>query len=57
MAVKAHGLEGLDLRVGRTFSGRAFYGICDQIENVLERCTSTLLIGQAGVGKAQYCGR
>ena len=39
-------LQGLDLRVGR-----AVFGIRRPIENILERCTSTLLIGQAGVGK------
>ena len=40
-------LRGLDLRVGR-----ACTGICRSFEDLLERCTSTLLIGQPGVGKS-----
>ena len=40
-------LTGLTLRVGRPM-----YGACFHIEDMLERCTSTLLIGQAGVGKS-----
>ena len=40
-------LVGLNLRVGR-----AVYGGCHQIEDKLQDCKSTLLTGQAGVGKS-----
>ena len=40
-------LTGLTLRVGRPC-----FGVCDQIQDILEQCTSTLLIGQGGVGKS-----
>ncbi|CAE8655677.1 unnamed protein product [Polarella glacialis] len=40
-------LTGLTLRVGRPF-----LGVCDRIQDSVSRCLSTLLIGQAGVGKS-----
>lgn len=42
-------LSGLTLRVGR-----AKYGLCDGIEDVLQRYTSTLLVGPPGVGKSTF---
>ncbi len=28
------------------------YSLCDKIEDVIEQCKSTLVIGQAGIGKS-----
>ena len=44
-------LTGLTL-----LDGRACFGVCDQIEDIMERCKSTLLIGQARVGKRTVLG-
>ena len=44
-------LTGLTL-----LDGRACFGVCDQIEDIMERCNSTLLIGQARVGKRTILG-
>ena len=40
-------LKGLTLRVGRPW-----YGVCQPIEDMIERCQSTLLLGKPGVGKS-----
>lgn len=40
-------LTGLTLRVGRTI-----YGACFHIEDMLEDCTSKLLVGQAGTANS-----
>ncbi len=45
-APPADQITGLTLRVGR-----AFYSLCDKIEDVRDQRKSTLVIGQAGVGK------